>query len=39
MLEYLKTKEEREAFIDNYDNFLFDCDGKDFFFFKWLMTK
>lgn len=28
MLQYLKTKEEREAFIDKYDNFLFDCDGK-----------
>lgn len=27
MLEYIKTKEEREAFIDKYDNFLFDCDG------------
>ncbi|ORE05089.1 2-phosphoglycolate phosphatase [Rhizopus microsporus var. microsporus] len=27
MLQYLKTKEEREAFIDKYDNFLFDCDG------------
>ncbi|KAI7891807.1 HAD-like domain-containing protein [Mucor mucedo] len=27
MLEYIQTKEEREAFIDKYDNFLFDCDG------------
>ncbi|KAI7907836.1 HAD-like domain-containing protein [Cokeromyces recurvatus] len=27
MLEYLQTKAEREAFIDKYDNFLFDCDG------------
>lgn len=28
MLQYLKTKEEREEFINKYDNFLFDCDGK-----------
>lgn len=27
MLDYLKTKAERDAFIDKYDNFLFDCDG------------
>ncbi|KAG2191922.1 hypothetical protein INT46_011649 [Mucor plumbeus] len=27
MLDYLKTKAERDAFIDQYDNFLFDCDG------------
>ncbi|GAA5804362.1 HAD-like domain-containing protein [Helicostylum pulchrum] len=27
MLQYLSTKEDREAFIDKYDNFLFDCDG------------
>ncbi|KAI8372044.1 HAD-like domain-containing protein [Choanephora cucurbitarum] len=27
MLEFLGTKEQREAFIDQYDNFLFDCDG------------
>ncbi|KAG1140411.1 hypothetical protein G6F37_001774 [Rhizopus arrhizus] len=27
MLQYLKTKEEREEFINKYDNFLFDCDG------------
>jgi hypothetical protein len=28
MLQYLQNKEDREAFIDKYDNFLFDCDGK-----------
>lgn len=33
MLEYLKTQAEREAFIDKYDNFLFDCDGKEETFF------
>ncbi|KAI8887899.1 2-phosphoglycolate phosphatase [Backusella circina FSU 941] len=27
MLQYLQNKEDREAFIDKYDNFLFDCDG------------
>ncbi|KAI9474154.1 MAG: HAD-like domain-containing protein [Benjaminiella poitrasii] len=27
MLDNLQTKEQREAFIDRYDNFLFDCDG------------
>ncbi|KAK4517909.1 uncharacterized protein ATC70_001257 [Mucor velutinosus] len=27
MLDYLETKAERDAFIDQYDNFLFDCDG------------
>lgn len=27
MLQYLSDKTEREAFIDKYDNFLFDCDG------------
>jgi len=27
MLDYLETKAERDAFIDKYDNFLFDCDG------------
>lgn len=30
MLQYLSNKAEREAFIDKYDNFLFDCDGKQF---------
>lgn len=29
MLEYLKNKAQRDAFIDKYDNFLFDCDGKN----------
>lgn len=28
MLQYLKTQADCEAFIDKYDNFLFDCDGK-----------
>jgi 4-nitrophenyl phosphatase len=27
MLEYLSNKEKRDAFLDKYDNFLFDCDG------------
>ncbi|KAI8639671.1 HAD-like domain-containing protein [Parasitella parasitica] len=27
MLDYLQTKAARDAFINQYDNFLFDCDG------------
>ncbi len=27
MLKYLSNKAEREAFIEQYDNYLFDCDG------------
>jgi hypothetical protein len=40
MLEYLKTKAQRDAFLDRYDNFLFDCDGMMFisaFFYQYII--